>query len=112
MGMFCFQCQEAAGCKGCTVRGVCGKTEEVAKAQDILLYVTKGLAIVSNAGRKVGVIDDSVDKYIIENLFTTITNANFDKEMILDRVRETLRLREALKNKVVNKGGKLGEVVI
>nr|WP_054199413.1 hydroxylamine reductase [Clostridium baratii] len=111
MGMFCFQCQEAAGCKGCTVRGVCGKTEEVAKAQDILLYVTKGLAIVSNAGRKVGVIDDSVDKYIIENLFTTITNANFDKEMILDRVRETLRLREALKNKVVNKGGKLGEVV-
>ncbi|MEJ8553169.1 hydroxylamine reductase [Tepidibacter sp. Z1-5] len=105
MGMFCYQCQEAAGCKGCTVRGVCGKNESVAKSQDILVYVSKGLAIVSNEGRKVGVIDHKVDKYITENLFTTITNANFDRKAILDRVKETLRLREELKIKVEESGG-------
>ncbi len=52
MSMFCFQCQETAGCKGCTVRGVCGKTEDVAKIQDLLIFVTKGLATVANEGRK------------------------------------------------------------
>jgi hydroxylamine reductase len=99
--MFCFQCQEAAGGKGCTVKGMCGKTEDVAKAQDLLVYVTKGLAIVSNEGRKIGVIDANVDKYITENLFSTITNANFNREILLDRVKETLKLREELKSKIV-----------
>ncbi len=107
MGMFCYQCQEAAGCKGCTVRGVCGKNESVAKSQDILVYVSKGLAIVSNEGRKVGVIDPKVDKYITENLFTTITNANFNRQAILNRVKETLRLREELKVKVEEAGGNI-----
>lgn len=107
--MFCFQCQEAAGGKGCTIKGVCGKTSDVAKAQDLLVYATKGLAIVSNEGRKVGVIDAKVDKYITENLFSTITNANFDREVLLDRVRKTLKLREELKHKVVNAGGQIGE---
>lgn len=64
--MFCYQCQEAAGGKGCTVNGVCGKTADVAKAQDLLVFVTKGLAVVSNEGRKVGVVDSNVDKYITE----------------------------------------------
>lgn len=104
MGMFCYQCQEAAGCKGCSVRGVCGKNESVAKSQDVLVYVSKGLAVVSNEGRKVGVIDSNADKYITENLFTTITNANFDRNAILDRVKETLRLREELKVKVEQAG--------
>lgn len=108
--MFCFQCQEAAGGKGCTVKGVCGKTSDVAKVQDLLIYVTKGLAVVSNEGRKVGVIDADVDKYITENLFTTITNANFDREVLLNRVKETLKLRKELKVKVVKAGGELGEV--
>ncbi|SFC30025.1 hydroxylamine reductase [Clostridium uliginosum] len=112
MSMFCYQCQETAGCKGCTVKGVCGKDEHVAKAQDLLIYVTKGLAIVSNEGRKVGVTDSKVDKYITENLFTTITNANFDRDSILDRVRETLKLREILKVKVVKAGGQVGEVKV
>lgn len=103
--MFCFQCQEAAGGKGCTVKGVCGKTADVAKAQDLLVYVTKGLAVVSNEGRKVGITDANVDKYITENLFSTITNANFDREALSDRVKETIRLREELKNKVVKAGG-------
>lgn len=110
MGMFCFQCEETAGCKGCTVRGVCGKTEDVAKVQDLIIYVTKGLAIVSNEGRKVGVIDDTVDKYITENLFSTITNANFHRNALLERVRETLKLRESLKTKVIKAGGQLGKV--
>ncbi|MGN2339559.1 hydroxylamine reductase [Clostridium cagae] len=112
MSMFCYQCQETVGCKGCTKVGVCGKDEHVAKAQDLLIYVTKGLAIVSNEGRKVGVIDSKVDKYITENLFTTITNANFDRDSILDRVRETLKLREILKAKVIKAGGKVGEVKV
>ena len=112
MSMFCYQCQETAGCKGCTKVGVCGKDEQVAKAQDLLIYVTKGLAIVSNEGRKVGVIDNIVDKYVTENLFTTITNANFDRDSILDRVRETLKLREILKAKVIKAGGKVGEVKV
>ena len=112
MSMFCYQCQETAGCTGCTKVGVCGKDENVAKAQDLLIYVTKGLAIVSNEGRKVGVIDSTVDKYITENLFTTITNANFDRDSILDRVRETLKLREVLKVKVVKAGGVVGEVKV
>lgn len=107
--MFCFQCQEAAGGKGCTANGVCGKTADVAKAQDLLVYVTKGLAIVSNEGRKVGVLDASVDKYITENLFCTITNANFHREILLDRVKETLKLREELKAKVLRAGGQIGE---
>ncbi|WP_288480396.1 hydroxylamine reductase [uncultured Clostridium sp.] len=105
MGMFCFQCQETAGCKGCTVRGVCGKTEDVAKIQDLLVYVTKGLATVAVEGRKVGVVSKVVDKYIVENLFITITNANFDFKAIEARVKETLSLREELKEEVSAKGG-------
>ncbi|OAA84248.1 hydroxylamine reductase [Clostridium ljungdahlii] len=112
MSMFCYQCQETAGCKGCTKIGVCGKNENVAKAQDLLIYVTKGLAIVSNEGRKVGVKDSNVDKVIVENLFTTITNANFDRDSILGRVKETLKIREKLKAKVISAGGKVGEVKI
>ncbi|MDQ0150274.1 hydroxylamine reductase [Eubacterium multiforme] len=105
MSMFCFQCQETAGCKGCTVRGVCGKTEDVAKIQDLLIFATKGLATVEVEGRKVGIIDNKVDKYIVENLFVTITNANFDFKAIENRVKETLRLREDLKKRVEAKGG-------
>lgn len=110
--MFCFQCQEAAGGKGCTLKGVCGKTADVAKTQDLLVYVTKGLAIISNEGRKVEVVDCNVDKYITENLFSTITNANFHREMLLDRVKETLKLREELKAKVLKAGGQVGETKV
>jgi hydroxylamine reductase len=63
--MFCYQCQEAAGCKGCTIKGVCGKTEDVAKSQDLLIYVVKGLAVVNNEGRKVGVTSKKADKLIV-----------------------------------------------
>ena len=105
MSMFCFQCQETAGCKGCTVRGVCGKTEDVAKIQDLLIFVTKGLATVVNEGRKVGIVDKKVNRMIIDNLFITITNANFDFKAIEKRVKDTLVAREELKERVQDKGG-------
>ncbi|MGU8958454.1 hydroxylamine reductase [Clostridium perfringens] len=105
MSMFCFQCQETAGCKGCTVRGVCGKTEDVAKIQDLLIFVTKGLATVANEGRKVGIIDKKVNRMIIDNLFITITNANFDFKAIEKRVKDTLLAREELKERVQTNGG-------
>ena len=105
MSMFCFQCQETAGCKGCTVRGVCGKTEDVAKIQDLLIFVTKGLATVANEGRKVGMVDKKINRMIIDNLFITITNANFDFKAIEKRVKDTLVAREELKERVQAKGG-------
>ncbi|MDZ4993635.1 hydroxylamine reductase [Clostridium perfringens] len=105
MSMFCFQCQETAGCKGCTVRGVCGKTEDVAKIQDLLIFVTKGLATVANEGRKVGLVDKKINRMIIDNLFITITNANFDFKAIEKRVKDTLAAREELKERVQAKGG-------
>ena len=105
MSMFCFQCQETAGCKGCTVRGVCGKTEDVAKIQDLLIFVTKGLATVANEGRKVDIVDKKVNRMIIDNLFITITNANFDFKAIEKRVKDTLVAREELKERVQAKGG-------
>ncbi|EDS80672.1 hydroxylamine reductase [Clostridium perfringens] len=105
MSMFCFQCQETAGCKGCTVRGVCGKTEDVAKIQDLLIFVTKGLATVANEGRKVGIVDKKINRMIIDNLFITITNANFDFKAIEKRVKDTLLGREELKERVQANGG-------
>lgn len=95
--MFCYQCQETAGCKGCTRVGVCGKTPDVAAMQDLLVYVTKGLSAVTTALRKEGKsVSAQVNHLITLNLFTTITNANFDKEAIVSRVRATLDARKEL----------------
>ena len=85
--MFCFQCQETAGCSGCTVSGVCGKKPDVAAMQDLLVYVTKGLSAVTTELRFDGKeIEAYVNEMIIVNLFTTITNANFDKDSIIERI--------------------------
>ena len=95
--MFCYQCQETAGCTGCTQAGVCGKKPDLAAMQDLLIYVTKGISAVTTALRKEGkAIAASTDHRISVNLFTTITNANFDKEAIVLRIRETLVLKEEL----------------
>lgn len=95
--MFCFQCQEAAGCTGCTKVGVCGKTPEVAKMQDLLIYVTKGLSEVTTALRSKGVkVSKEINSLITLNLFTTITNANFDEEVIKGRVVRTLEEKKSL----------------
>ena len=95
--MFCYQCQETAGCTGCTMSGVCGKKPDVAAMQDLLVYTTKGLSAVTTAVRaEGGTISTNVNHLITLNLFTTITNANFDKEMIIARIRETLLVKDEL----------------
>ena len=90
--MFCFQCQETAGCTGCTKFGVCGKSPDLARMQDLLIYTTKGLSEVTTRLREEGKkIDSKVNHLVTINLFTTITNANFDDEIFYERVKETLR---------------------
>ena len=95
--MFCYQCQETAGCKGCTKTGVCGKQPDVAAMQDLLVYVTKGISAVTNALREEGKeVSAEINHLITLNLFTTITNANFDRESIEDRIRMTLDAKKEL----------------
>lgn len=95
--MFCYQCQETAGCRGCTVSGVCGKKPDVAAMQDLLVYVTKGISAVTTALREEREkISPEIDHLITLNLFTTITNANFDKKCIEARIRSTLEEKDKL----------------
>ena len=95
--MFCYQCQETAGGKGCTAVGVCGKKPEVAAMQDLLVYVTKGLSCVTTALRKAGKsVGKDVNHLATVNLFTTITNANFDRDAIIKKIKETLSVKESL----------------
>ena len=95
--MFCYQCQETAGCKGCTMSGVCGKKPDVAAMQDLLVYVTKGISAVTTALRREGKqVSAEINHLITLNLFTTITNANFDKESIEARIRATLTEKDGL----------------
>ena len=104
--MFCYQCQETAGCSGCTRVGVCGKQPDVAAMQDLLVYVTKGISAVTTALRQEGVeIQPAVNHMITLNLFTTITNANFSKEAIIARIQETLSEKDLLLSKLTNKNG-------
>ncbi|OUP13807.1 hydroxylamine reductase [Anaeromassilibacillus sp. An200] len=95
--MFCYQCQETAGCKGCTMVGVCGKKPDVAAMQDLLVYVSKGISAVTTALRREGKpVAAEINHLITLNLFTTITNANFDKESIEARIRATLDIKKDL----------------
>ena len=99
--MFCYQCQETAKGTGCTTLGVCGKTSETSGLQDLLLYTEKGVAAYSTIFRKEGkakeLIKNKVNRYLINSLFITITNANFDDDAILDEIKVGLKLREELK---------------
>ena len=102
--MFCFQCQETAGCTGCTKFGVCGKSPDLARMQDLLIYTTKGLSEVTTRLREEGKeVSKDVNHLITINLFTTITNANFDDEVFYQRVKETLATKEDLLAKLANK---------
>ena len=99
--MFCYQCQETAGCSGCTRVGVCGKQPDVAAMQDLLVYATKGISAVTTTLRQEGVeIQPAVNHMITLNLFTTITNANFSKEAIIARIQETLSEKDLLLSKL------------
>ncbi len=95
--MFCFQCQEAAKNIGCTVRGVCGKTEDVSNLQDLLIFALKGLSVYALKAREAGVSAKEADRRVIEGLFATITNANFDRRYFVDAIRGAIAERESLK---------------
>ena len=104
--MFCYQCQETAGCKGCTMSGVCGKKPDVAAMQDLLVYVTKGISAVTTALRQEGKqVSAEINHLITLNLFTTITNANFDKESIEARIRATLTEKDVLLAQIADPSG-------
>ena len=99
--MFCYQCQETANCSGCTVSGVCGKKPDVAAMQDLLVYATKGLSAVAEQLRKEEKkVSLEVNHRVTMNLFITITNANFDKDAIVESIKETFALRDAERAKI------------
>jgi len=104
MSMFCFQCQETAKGTGCTLSGVCGKKEDVANLQDVLIYVLKGLSVYAEEARKHGVEKEEVNKFIFDGLFMTITNANFDKQRFVKRIAEGIALRNKFAGELQNKG--------
>lgn len=95
--MFCYQCQETVRNEGCAVRGVCGKTEETSNLQDLLIYLLNGMAITADKAKEKGPLDPKYGRFIMEALFATITNANFDSERIIGMIREALQLRGELK---------------
>ncbi len=99
MNMFCYQCQEAAKGTGCTIKGVCGKDSEVAHEQDLLMYVSKGIGWLAHQMKEEGIaFEQEVYKFITDSLFITITNANFNRVQILDKVKDGLGLKKALLN--------------
>ncbi len=107
--MFCFQCQETAKGTGCTIAGVCGKNEKVANMQDLLIYVLKGISIYSTKSRELGIENEVVNKFVFDGLFMTITNANFDYDRFVEKIREGLKLRDEVKAAYLKAGGKLPE---
>lgn len=107
--MFCFQCQETAKGTGCTISGVCGKNEKVANMQDLLIYVIRGISIYSTKARELGIENDKVNKFVFDGLFMTITNANFDYDRFIAKIREGLSLREEMKEAFLKAGGILPE---
>ena len=103
--MFCNQCEQTAKGTGCTVVGVCGKNETVADLEDLLTHAVQGLCLVANAGRKVGVIDNGVDRFTCEAIFSCLTNVDFDPSRFVTLITKTVALRESLKAKVKAAGG-------
>ena len=98
--MFCFQCQETARNTGCTIKGVCGKPEETADLQDLLIYVCKGISVFGEKLKEKGTVDEDAGRFICEALFTTITNAAWDDDVIIDRIKQGLKVRDAAKEKL------------
>ena len=99
MSMFCYQCQETAKNEGCTVVGVCGKTDEVSNLQDLLIYVLKGISVYGQKAKELGIYDEESGLFVAKSLFSTITNVNFDPIVFDDMIKEALEVRENVKNK-------------
>jgi len=104
MSMFCYQCQETAKGTGCTMRGVCGKTADVANLQDLLIYTLKGISAYTLEARQAGIATPAADKFIMEGLFATITNANFDKAHFVALIGQALIVREEVRAALVKAG--------
>ncbi|MBN1401693.1 MAG: hydroxylamine reductase [Anaerolineae bacterium] len=104
MSMFCYQCQETARNQGCTIRGVCGKTDDVAALQDLLIYALKGLSLYALRARELGIERQQANTFVADALFATITNANFDAERFVELVHEAVALRDELKSALAAKG--------
>lgn len=102
--MFCYQCEQTAGGKGCTVYGVCGKSPEVAALQDLLIYAVRGLSLYAVEGRKIGINDAETNRFTSKAIFATLTNVNFDPERLRMLVWEAVQHREALR-KMIDAGG-------
>ncbi|MDA3882152.1 MAG: hydroxylamine reductase [Bacteroidales bacterium] len=102
--MFCFQCQEAAKGTGCTVKGVCGKTDEVSNLQDLLVYTAKGVSFFAHTAHEKNIDCHTADVYNFEALFTTITNANFDDAKIIEKIKEGQKVRNDLRKKLEDAG--------
>lgn len=94
--MFCYQCEQAKGLKGCDTMGICGKDPETALMQDLLIYQAKGISFYASALRPEGIKDEQADKFVIESLFITVTNVNFDSQDILKKIREGQKIKEKL----------------
>ncbi len=105
--MFCFQCEQTAKGEGCTKAGVCGKPHEVAELQDLLVWMVKGLSLYAVEGRKVGVVDEKVDRFTAEAFFSTLTNVDFDPDRFVKLISQCVALREELKGRVKEAGGKV-----
>lgn len=103
--MFCYQCEQTLNEKGCKKYGVCGKSPEVAALQDLLIYALKGLSKVATEARKHKIIDENVDIFTCQALFSTLTNVNFDPDRFVEMIQKTVQLRDSLKTKIETDGG-------
>ena len=98
MSMFCYQCQEASKNQGCTIQGVCGKGDETAILQDLLIYLLKGISVWAVKARELGITDDETDLFVAEGLFSTVTNVNFDSGRIIELINKAFKIREKIKS--------------
>ncbi len=98
--MFCFQCQETSRNEGCTVKGGCGKPEETADLQDLLIYVCKGISIYGEKLKGKATIDKDAGRFVCESLFNTIANVARDDDVIIDRIKQAFRVRNAVREKL------------
>ena len=108
--MFCYQCQETSKNEGCTIVGVCGKTANVANLQDLLMFLCKGISHYTVRLRKLGIIIPEIDRFIVDSLFMTITNANFDKSRFITRILMAYEMRNAAKERLIAAGGKTDDI--
>ncbi len=104
--MYCNQCEQTAKGVACTKIGVCGKNEEVADLEDVLIHALCGLSLFANEARQKGIVDEAIDRFVMEAVFSTLTNVDFDPERFVVLINKTVELRDTLKEKVAAAGGK------